>query len=68
MTIPMPRLDQAACIGAEPKATLCERCWDRPECLAWALESERDGFWGGYTARARDTLRHKFGIPVPESR
>lgn len=68
MTIPMPRLPAAACIGIEPSTTVCERCWDRPECLAWALESEKNGFWGGYTTHGRTTLRREFGIPDPDGR
>jgi len=66
MTIPMPRLPQAACVRTEPSPSVCGRCWDRPECLAWALESESSGFWGGHTGPARALLRLKFGIPEPE--
>lgn len=62
----MPRLEQAACISTEPSETVCGRCWDRPECLAWAMESERTGFWGGYGMRGRARLRVEFGIPKPD--
>lgn len=64
----MPNLSQAACMGTEPSTVVCGRCWDRPECLAWALESERVGFWGGYSAYDRRALRNEFGIPAPELR
>ena len=66
--IPMPRLPRAACIGAEPSEALCAGCWERPDCLAWALEEEKDGFWGGYSASGRAILRREFGIPVPGPR
>lgn len=68
MTIDMPRLSQAACISSEPSKAVCRSCWDRPDCLAWALESETDGFWGGYSANERKDMRSRFGIPKPERR
>jgi len=68
MTIPMPRLPQAACVRTEPSEAVCARCWDRPECLAWALESETSGFWAGYTAHGLAALRRQFDIAAPDRR
>lgn len=68
MTIPMPQLPQAACVGTEPSKAVCAGCWDRPECLAWALEWGPDGFWGGYTMHGLASLRRQFGIPAPDRR
>ncbi len=68
MTISMPRLEHAACVGTEPSVAVCARCWDRPECLAWALETGPGGFWGGYTMKGLASLRQQFGIPAPERR
>lgn len=64
-TIQMPRLEQAACVGATATESLCRTCWDRPECLAWALAAERDGYWAGYSAPERAIMRREFGIPTP---
>ena len=73
-----PRFDNAACRapGLEPLfargtqarelEAVCGRCRDRPECLAWALEHEAHGFWGGHTAAARKRLRARFGIELEE--
>lgn len=60
----MPKLENAACISVKPTNTLCQTCWDRPECLAWALEYERDGFWAGYKAIDRVRMRKQFDIPL----
>jgi len=71
-----PRLENAACrapkaaavFAAERDAAamkaVCETCWDRPECLAWALERERDGFWGGHDPHERAQVRRRFGIAL----
>lgn len=76
MTLIRPRLEDAECRGredlylkstpnvAELKAmrAICGDCRDRPECLAYALEREPGGFWGGHSARERAALRRKYGI------
>lgn len=37
---------------------VCDRCTERIECLAYAMRNrEREGIWGGKTARERQTLR-----------
>lgn len=73
-----PRLEHAACRGREdlylkdsPRAPdyelmrkICGTCWDRPECLAWALEREERGYWGGHTPASRRQLRAKYGIEL----
>ena len=48
----------------EPTKALCERCHDRPECLAWGLDHEATGLWGGHTAYERRQLRSRFGIQI----
>jgi len=68
MTVPMPRLPHAACVRREPSEAVCAGCWDRPECLTWALAWELDGFCGGYTMHGRAALRREFGIPAPKRR
>lgn len=60
----MPKLENAACIGTKPTDALCQSCWDRPECLTWALEYEPDGFWAGYKAIDRARMRAQFGITL----
>ena len=36
---------------------LCEACPVADQCLAYALEHENYGFWGGTTARERKSIR-----------
>lgn len=62
MTDRMPYLANAACRGLKPTTVLCGTCWDRPECLAWALEHEDTGIWGGHTPTGLNRLRAEFGI------
>lgn len=78
MTGTRPRLDDAACRGREdlylkdnPRAPdhdlmrkICATCWDRPECLTWALEREEHGYWAGHTAVDRRRLRAQYGIAL----
>jgi WhiB family transcriptional regulator, redox-sensing transcriptional regulator len=43
--------------GAEA-VRICSTCPVRLDCLAWALEhNEREGIWGGMSARRRQRLR-----------
>lgn len=42
----------------------CNRCWDRPECLAWGLEHETSGVWGGHSGSGLRAMRKDFGISV----
>ena len=62
MNARIPPLPNAACARTEPTAALCDSCWDRPECLAWALENEISGFWAGHTQAELKKLRRDFGI------
>lgn len=60
--VPIPSLSNAACANTEPTKALCERCYDRPECLIWGLEHEGNDLWGGHTAGSRRQMRRDFGI------
>lgn len=40
----------------EPMA-VCEGCVIRPECLAYAMEVQPMGIWGGTTERQRQRIR-----------
>jgi Transcription factor WhiB len=51
--------------GRDAKAA-CNRCWDRPECLAWGLEREDTGVWGSHGPAGLRRLRKRFGIPLRE--
>jgi WhiB family redox-sensing transcriptional regulator len=68
--------DQARCRGVDPAVfhpleddeaaadiakAICEQCPVRESCLEYALTArEKDGVWGGYTARERRRLiRHR---------
>ena len=76
MSTRMPKLPNAACRApanahrfrrpmgpAAAKAQeICAVCWDRPDCLAWALEYENSGVWGGHGPTGLGTLRREFGI------
>jgi hypothetical protein len=62
--IPSPDLSRAACMHTEPTKALCRSCYDRPECLAWSLDHEESGLWGGHTAAERRQLREQFGIQL----
>lgn len=66
-----PSLEDPACAGvdtavffepareAEAKA-LCERCPDRPPCLAYALDAQEPfGVWGGLNERERRELARR---------
>lgn len=78
MTLIRPRLEQAACRGREdlylqprPGPTklktmraICAGCWDKPECLAHALECEEQLVWAGTTPAERRTLRSEYGIKL----
>lgn len=71
-----PPLQFAACRGREDlflashlkqpavkeRQKLCDHCFERPTCLAWALQHEEYGFWGGHDAKARTRLRERYGI------
>lgn len=42
---------------------VCKNCPVLAECLAFSLGADVDGVWGGTTARERDRLRRKLGLP-----
>ena len=41
---------------------MCQECPVRVQCLAYALEWEAFGIWGGFTERQRDFIRRRKGI------
>lgn len=43
---------------------ICSECSVKIECLAYGLQNELWGIWGGYTERERKSLRRKFGIKL----
>jgi WhiB family redox-sensing transcriptional regulator len=60
----------ASCSGLDPEIwypigtdgadaiAICSQCSVRIDCLEWALEhNERDGIWGGVSARRRQRIR-----------
>jgi hypothetical protein len=82
MTGGMPPLANAACrdpqtahlfatrVGgariAERAAAVCNGCWDRPECLAWGIDHENSGIWGGHGSSGLKRLRQQFGVTLHE--
>jgi WhiB family redox-sensing transcriptional regulator len=42
---------------------ICASCPYVIECLAWAMENEELGIWGGTTARERSRLRRGYTPP-----
>lgn len=43
---------------------ICTSCARRLECLAYGLQNEAWGIWGGVTERGRKSLRRQFNIPL----
>lgn len=43
---------------------ICNTCSKKTECLAYGLQHELWGIWGGFTERERKSLRRKFQIPL----
>jgi len=43
---------------------ICFSCPVQMDCLAYGLQNELWGIWGGYTERERKSLRRKFGIKL----
>lgn len=43
--------------SAEPAKSICAMCAVRPECLAYALEHQPLGVWGGTTSQERKRMR-----------
>lgn len=79
MVLRPPELPRAACRSPEAAAhfhqagrahgaakRVCNRCPERPECLAWGLEHEKYGIWGGHGPDSRDEIRKRFGITLEE--
>lgn len=44
------------------KRAVCHACAFLPECLAWALDTQRAGFWAGHNATGLQALRDHYGI------
>lgn len=43
-------------VPTEPAKSVCARCVVRNECLAYAVERNEDGVWGGTSKRERRVL------------
>lgn len=43
---------------------ICSSCEQKIPCLAYGLQNEKFGIWGGFTERERKSLRRKFGIEL----
>lgn len=43
---------------------ICTTCDFQMQCLAYGLQHEMWGIWGGYTERERKSLRRKFKISL----
>lgn len=43
---------------------ICRQCENQIECLAYGLQNELWGIWGGFTERERKSLRRKFKIQL----
>jgi hypothetical protein len=43
---------------------ICTTCNQQMKCLAYGLQHEMWGIWGGYTERERKSLRRKFKISL----
>ncbi|MPZ74006.1 MAG: WhiB family transcriptional regulator [Nitriliruptorales bacterium] len=44
---------------AEAAKTICRRCDVREACLAWALDNDAWGIWGGTTQAERDAMTRR---------
>jgi WhiB family redox-sensing transcriptional regulator len=51
--------DEKSRIAAAKAKAICESCSVKTECLAYALENEPLGLWGGMTANERRRLRRR---------
>lgn len=59
--------DKGQNVAPEIKKMCRERCPVRAQCLEYALKAnDREGFWGGFSARQRKDLRPLWlrGVPV----
>lgn len=50
--------------AAEAKL-LCSLCAVQVDCLRFALDTAVEGIWGGTTARERQDIRSRNGMPLP---
>ena len=66
---------QGACAGLDPGLffpergiridavlAVCADCSVKEPCLEWGLYHEKEGIWGGTSARERRTMRRQLGI------
>lgn len=81
---PEPWMDRSVCgevdpeiffpeLGAitsqgSPVRALCRSCDVRVQCLSFAIEHGEEGIWGGFTGRARESVRarHRAGVPLED--
>jgi hypothetical protein len=78
MRLMLPVLDGAICASTDPEAffnessantprvlkRMCAECPALLPCGEWAIKHEGFGFWAGMTARERQQIRAKRGIPI----
>jgi hypothetical protein len=50
--------------GAKKAITICNSCPVQDECLAYSLEWEPVGIWGGLPENDRDRMRRRLGIKI----
>jgi Transcription factor WhiB len=47
---------------SDAKRDICHRCPYLPECFAWSVEHEPEGFWGGLGPTERRRVRDTYKI------
>ena len=62
-----PELDAITSQEA-PVRALCRSCEVRVQCLSFAIRHGEEGIWGGFTGRARESVRarHRAGVPLED--
>lgn len=50
--------------GAVKAIQICNACSIREECLAYSLEWEPVGIWGGIPENHRDKMRRRLGLKI----
>jgi hypothetical protein len=46
--------------------SICARCASKHPCSAWAIEHEKQGWWGGLSPLERDAIRRSRNIIVSD--
>jgi len=79
--VPTEILDNGACVGAEPEIfdgeneksvmtakQICKGCPVQQNCLAWAIDNETYGVWGGTTPEEREQMNSGKSVVSIEER